>query len=166
MVRPVHLPRHRRDTDGNRTRQSELRGMHRRLSMYHHSSENDRGGGDLLSMPRGRRPLQQYIDEIEGIREVLPEDWKVVPVFIIAGTTSVNEVEWKAAKKAFGVPPKKWKAFREHLMCALPNELDKVPRSFWAQRLGSTQSSTPVASQATADSAFFFPFVSFFSFSF
>jgi len=36
------------------------------------------------------RAEQQYIDEIEGIREVLPEDWKVVPVFIIAGTTSVN----------------------------------------------------------------------------
>jgi len=84
------------------------------------------------------------------LRQVLPEDWTVVPVHIIAGSTLVNEVAWNAAMKALGVPAKKWKAFREHLMHTLLNELDKILRSFWAQRLGSTQSSTLVASQATA----------------
>jgi hypothetical protein len=96
------------------------------------------------------RAEQQYINEIEGIRQVLPEDWTVAPVFIIAGSTSVNEVAWNAAMKSFGVPTKKWKAFREHLMCTLLNKLDKILRSFWAQHFGSTQGSTLVASQATA----------------
>jgi hypothetical protein len=96
------------------------------------------------------RAEQQYTDEIEGLRQVLPEDWKVIPVHIIAGSTSVNEVAWNAAMKALGVPAKKWKAFREHLMHTLLNELDKILRSFWAQRFGATQSSTLVASQATA----------------
>jgi hypothetical protein len=36
-------------------------------------------------------------------------------VFIIAGTTSVNEVAWNAAMKAFGVPTKKWKALHAYL---------------------------------------------------
>ena len=80
------------------------------------------------------RAEQQYTDEIEGLRQVLPEDWKVIPVHIIAGSTSVNEVAWNAAMKALGVPAKKWKAFREHLMHTLLNELDKILRSFWTLR--------------------------------
>ena len=52
--------------------------------------------------------------------------------------------------KALGIPAKRWKAFREHLMYTLLNEHDKVLRSYWALRFGSTQSSTVVASQATA----------------
>jgi len=96
------------------------------------------------------RAERQYMDEIEGIRAVLPKDWKVTQVSIIAGSTSLNETAWNAAMKALGIPAKRWKAFREHLMYTLLNEHDKVLRSYWAQRFGSTQSSTVVASQATA----------------
>ena len=96
------------------------------------------------------RAERQYMDEIEGIRAVLPKDWKVTQVSIIAGSTSINETAWNAAMKALGIPAKRWKAFREHLMYTLLNEHDKVLRSYWAQRFGSTQSSIVVASQAAA----------------
>jgi len=69
MVSPS---RYRRVTDGNRTRQSELRGMHRRLSMYHHSSGNDRGGGDLLSMPRGRRRIEEGVGVMPAMLAACP----------------------------------------------------------------------------------------------
>jgi hypothetical protein len=37
------------------------------------------------------RGEQQYIDEIEGLLKVLPKDWTVTPVLIIAGSTLVNK---------------------------------------------------------------------------
>ena len=55
------------------------------------------------------RAERQYVDEVEGIRQVLPRDWKVTQVSIIAGSTSVNEAAWNAAMKALGIPAKRWK---------------------------------------------------------